>query len=270
MRKNLFQIVALVAMSLVTLFTSCKKEKIETDNALTNVEAIITSSFDDGERGICKPMVKPVADYPRCVKELFNDPEYEIWDFAHMEQPHNFDTADYKSFLIPPKDEFMAGWNKLLILTEKDPYTHQDTIAMRFVVSFPLDWEFNPIWYYETGADVYIEFLSYDFEELFCSCIWNIKVDDFWFYTRGCSGRGKWDPLNPEFSGFEVIEYLPLDELIHSRDFNRCEIATYVAEGILELGAIPAGILTGGVGAAIFSVFNGLGWAHIRRHVCRG
>lgn len=257
------------------IIVGCKKEDAkELQNATLSDTTITLDSLQDNyngdniykgtnDRGIYKPL-KPVADYPMCIKVLFSDPEYDFWDFSKIERPHDFDTAGYHTFLIPPKDEFMAGFNGLIITTERDPISNQEEISQRYVMSFPLDcWNgFDPMWYYDRNESAYVEFLSYDFTEMFYCGYWDVRNDRIDFLRKG-TGSGYWDYKQ---GGFNVTVQVPLWELVHREDFNDCEYGLLVAEGILD---VLGSICGAGVGASIlFCTFNSFAFNWMRKNAC--
>lgn len=267
--------VALCAAAIVVAvaFFACNKEKepaTQRQNALCDIKTPSQNNYDGGEiyeRAIpSNNNLKPITDYPRCITELFHNPEYDIWDFSKIERPCEFDTAGYHTFLIPPKDEFMAGFNGLIITTERNPDSNIEEISQRYVMSFPLDcWDgFDPMWYYNHNELAYVEFLSYDYTEMFYCGYWDVRNDRI-NLTRSASGSGYWDYST---GGFHVTEFLPLWDLVHWRDFNDCEYGLLVAEGIVDVAAFLTAPLTGGLSAFLFTSFNSYAFNWMRKNVC--
>lgn len=257
-------------MIVFTLFTGCKKEdakELQNTN-ICDIETTLNHHQDNYDYSkISKHAIndkpKPITYYPRCITELFNDPEYDFWDFSKITQPHEFDTAGYHTFLIPPKDEFMAGFNGLIITTERDSDSNIEEVSQRYVMSFPLDcWDgFDPMWYYDHNELAYVEFLSYDYTEMFYCGYWdvrNVRIE----LTRSGSGSGYWNYATGEF---HVAEYLPLWELVHWRDFNDCEQGLLVAEDVVDVLGF---ICTGGVGGFVASTFNAFAFNWMRKNAC--
>lgn len=225
------------------------------------------------QKGAKKPQsqsITPVLAMPIVLRELQQDPEYSIWDFAEFETRPS-DSAGYSVYFIPPKDEFLKGWNILTIGVQGNE------VFRKYVMSYPMA-DFVDMDNYiqnqcNIGGSIYIEFLSYNFETLFLAGEFNTQTQTFNVLCGGGRDGHSYQGGIIQYDSFGNrigIDYQPLINLPKWEDFNDCEIAYMIAGGIVSAGLTLAGLASGTILVARIGIkaANLYFWRKIRTEVC--
>ena len=232
------------------------------------------------EKGIVKPIninglvVKPIGRLPRVLAELKSDPQFSaLWDFDRWETQSS-DTVGFQVYFIPPvrneETEILNDWNILTIGVENN------IVTRKYVLSFPDAMGLNFDEYIQDCKshyrDIHIEFLSYDYSEIFLGGYYSTSLRDFVrLYGQGRDGNNYSSGIiTYDEYGHRVIEYVPFQNLQHSGDWNDCDRAYFIAGKIVGVGLTIAGYASGigFVTGALIRGANAYFWKKVRKEVC--